>query len=120
MRTLFEMPAIAAGEVPKFAEGGFTGYGGKYQPAGIVHKGEFVFNQEDVNSLGGPGAMQAIRQGNFPSDNSSLESRVDALVQAVEMLRYEARATAVNTSKMAKQLDRSSDQGDTLRVTVVT
>lgn len=29
-----------------FAEGGFTGHGGKYETAGTVHKGEFVFNQE--------------------------------------------------------------------------
>src|SRR5690606_12130055 len=29
-----------------FAEGGYTGDGGKYQVAGTVHKGEFVFNKE--------------------------------------------------------------------------
>lgn len=29
-----------------FSEGGFTGNGGKYEPAGIVHKGEFVFSKE--------------------------------------------------------------------------
>lgn len=29
-----------------FAEGGYTGGGGKYEPAGIVHKGEFVAPQE--------------------------------------------------------------------------
>jgi TP901 family phage tail tape measure protein len=27
---------------PGFAEGGYTGSGGKYEPAGIVHKGEYV------------------------------------------------------------------------------
>lgn len=35
-----------------FAEGGYTGPGGKYQPAGIVHAGEYVLTQEQVNSLG--------------------------------------------------------------------
>lgn len=35
-----------------FADGGFTGRGGKYEPAGIVHKGEFVFSQETVQRLG--------------------------------------------------------------------
>lgn len=30
----------------QFWEGGFTGEGDKYQPAGTVHKGEFVSNQE--------------------------------------------------------------------------
>lgn len=29
----------------QFAEGGFTGTGGKYEPAGIVHKGEYVVPQ---------------------------------------------------------------------------
>lgn len=34
----------------QFAEGGFTGAGGKYEPAGIVHKGEYVVPQHIVNS----------------------------------------------------------------------
>lgn len=32
--------------------GGFTGRGNKYQPAGIVHKGEFVFTKEATKRLG--------------------------------------------------------------------
>ena len=32
--------------------GGFTGVGNKYQPAGIVHKGEFVFTKEATKRLG--------------------------------------------------------------------
>jgi hypothetical protein len=35
-----------------FAEGGYTGAGGKYQPAGIVHAGEYVFSAETVKRLG--------------------------------------------------------------------
>lgn len=35
-----------------FADGGFTGRGGKYEPAGIVHKGEFVFSKATVERLG--------------------------------------------------------------------
>jgi|GEM_PF-3744085 len=31
-----------------FAEGGYTGDGGKYEPAGVVHKGEFVINKEST------------------------------------------------------------------------
>ena len=33
-----------------YAEGGFTGRGKKYEPAGIVHKGEWVASQALVNS----------------------------------------------------------------------
>lgn len=32
--------------------GGFTGHGGKYEPAGIVHRGEFVFTKEATSRLG--------------------------------------------------------------------
>lgn len=38
--------------VSSFASGGYTGAGGKYQPAGIVHRGEYVFPQEAVNRIG--------------------------------------------------------------------
>ena len=35
-----------------FADGGYTGAGGKYQPAGVVHAGEFVFSADSVRRLG--------------------------------------------------------------------
>jgi murein DD-endopeptidase MepM/ murein hydrolase activator NlpD len=35
-----------------FAEGGYTGDGGKYEPAGIVHAGEFVFTKEQTARAG--------------------------------------------------------------------
>ena len=35
-----------------FDEGGFTGIGGKYQPAGLVHKGEYVMTKEATSLLG--------------------------------------------------------------------
>ena len=35
-----------------FAGGGYTGDGGKYEPAGIVHKGEFVMTKEATQRIG--------------------------------------------------------------------
>lgn len=35
-----------------FDVGGFTGHGGKYEPAGIVHRGEFVFTKESTSRIG--------------------------------------------------------------------
>jgi TP901 family phage tail tape measure protein len=35
-----------------FADGGYTGSGGKYEPAGIVHRGEYVLPQEVVKAIG--------------------------------------------------------------------
>lgn len=55
-----------ASSVVGFAEGGYTGAGGKYEPAGIVHRGEFVL-PADVTSALGPanlyGLMDSVRFG---------------------------------------------------------
>lgn len=45
-----------------FATGGFTGTGGKYEPAGIVHRGEFVFTKE-VTSRIGVGNLYRLMRG---------------------------------------------------------
>lgn len=52
-----------------FATGGFTGYGGKYEPAGIVHKWEGVLTKEEMMAIGGPqgfeGLRKSIRNGSY-------------------------------------------------------
>lgn len=45
-----------------FSSGGYTGPGGKYQPAGIVHKGEYVFDQASTNRIG-VSQLEALRNG---------------------------------------------------------
>ena len=35
-----------------FADGGYTGDGGKYEPAGVVHRGEYVINAESTKRIG--------------------------------------------------------------------
>ncbi|RZN87741.1 tape measure protein [Acinetobacter johnsonii] len=45
-----------------FANGGYTGHGGKYEPAGVVHKGEGVLTQEEVKALGGPQGFEDLRK----------------------------------------------------------
>ncbi|MET4206848.1 phage tail length tape measure family protein [Bradyrhizobium sp. LA2.1] len=37
---------------PMFDGGGFTGRGGRLEPAGVVHKGEYVFDQTSVGRAG--------------------------------------------------------------------
>jgi hypothetical protein len=46
-----------------YASGGFTGYGGKYAPAGVVHRGEVVIPQELVRRDKG---MLMARYGHLP------------------------------------------------------
>ncbi|QHJ82769.1 MAG: hypothetical protein [Bacteriophage sp.] len=40
------------GKLFGFDDGGFTGNGGKNEPAGIVHRGEYVFSQDAVRAAG--------------------------------------------------------------------
>lgn len=50
---VFHTTPLPKVELPKgFASGGYTGSGGKYDPAGIVHAGEFVFTKEQTARLG--------------------------------------------------------------------
>jgi len=53
--------SIASAFGGSFASGGYTGHGGKYEPAGIVHKGEVVFSQRDVARFGGVAAVERVR-----------------------------------------------------------
>jgi hypothetical protein len=53
--------AITAKRIPGYDEGGYTGDGGKYQPAGIVHAGEFVTRSEVTRQ---PGAVSFLERFN--------------------------------------------------------
>ncbi|WP_291349473.1 MULTISPECIES: tape measure protein [unclassified Acinetobacter] len=59
-----------------FANGGYTGAGGKYDPAGIVHKGEVVFSQADVARWGGVGNVEAMRTGKGFADGGVVDTKV--------------------------------------------
>lgn len=52
-----------------FASGGYTGNGGKYQAAGIVHKGEYVINADSVRRIGLPflNALNGFSGGGYVS-----------------------------------------------------
>lgn len=41
-----------AGSGPLYADGGYTGNGAKHEPAGIVHKGEYVFSKAATSRMG--------------------------------------------------------------------
>lgn len=54
-----------------FADGGYTGAGGKYDVAGVVHKGEVVWSQKDVARYGGWQNVDAMRRGIMPAANDN-------------------------------------------------
>ncbi|KAB0653157.1 hypothetical protein F7P73_08140 [Acinetobacter bohemicus] len=62
METGLLQAAVSALSPVGFADGGFTGYGGKYEVGGIVHKGEGVLTQEEIAALGGPAGFYALRE----------------------------------------------------------
>jgi hypothetical protein len=51
------------GGVGLWDTGGYTGPGGKKDVAGLVHKGEVVFSQDDIARNGGVAAVEALRRG---------------------------------------------------------
>ncbi|MGR7440821.1 phage tail length tape measure family protein [Klebsiella aerogenes] len=118
-----------------FASGGYTGPGGKYQPAGIVHKGEYVFDQASTNRIG-VSQLEAIRNGqpldatlgrtgfgtgvqNVNSDNSS-KTTIHAPIEqhfhtppgvtpdqmALSMAQTQKRATTEALDQVAAQVLR--------------
>ncbi|MGE5921950.1 phage tail length tape measure family protein [Klebsiella quasipneumoniae subsp. similipneumoniae] len=118
-----------------FASGGYTGPGCKYQPAGIVHKGEYVFDQASTNRIG-VSQLEALRNGqpldatlgrtgfgtgvqNVNSDNSS-KTTIHAPIEqhfhtppgvtpdqmALSMAQTQKRATTEALDQVAAQLLR--------------
>ena len=57
-----------------YSTGGYTGAGGINTPAGIVHKGEVVFNQRDVARFGGWRVLNKIRKAGLTALGSILPS----------------------------------------------
>lgn len=71
-----------------FSSGGYTGNGGKYEPAGVVHKGEGVLTQEEIRALGGPQGFESLRRsirGGYATGGQS-----DFIASQREMNQYNA------------------------------
>ncbi|TAU48171.1 hypothetical protein ELI44_09145 [Rhizobium ruizarguesonis] len=55
----------AIGSLLGFSDGGYTGDGGKYEPKGVVHGGEFVVTKEATRRIGVQ-ALNAMNYGRVP------------------------------------------------------
>lgn len=74
---------------PTFESGGYTGDGDKYQPAGIVHKGEYVVPKHIVSSPEAAMLLQALegmRQNGYATGGGV---NIPDIPTADEMLDYE-------------------------------
>ncbi|WP_437888349.1 phage tail tape measure protein [Phytobacter sp. V91] len=66
--------AWSGGYIPEYDGGGYTGPGGKYEPKGIVHGGEFVFTKESTARLGVGNLYRLMRgyaAGGYVGNNTS-------------------------------------------------
>lgn len=57
LKAIFALPgmgglASGVGGLLGFSSGGYTGHGGKFEPAGLVHRGEFVVSKAAVQRIG--------------------------------------------------------------------
>lgn len=78
---------IAAQTIAGFYDGGYTGSGAKYDPAGVVHKGEIVWSQDDIRRWGGVGVVENMRLSN-PTRLTNGQS--DLIASQREMTQYNA------------------------------
>lgn len=102
METGLLQAAVSALTPVGYADGGFTGYGGKYEPAGIVHKGEGVLTQEEIAALGGPSGFYALRQSiknGFADGGIALDApKVLSFDKGQDAGKYIAEARESNSS----------------------
>ena len=87
-----------------FAEGGYTGDGGKYDPAGVVHKGEYVFDAASTRRIG-VGALNRMRgyaEGGYVGAGSPLP----------DMSAPSVTINLVNQSKQPLQADQGQPRFD--------
>lgn len=79
----------SASAFPGFSKGGYTGSGGRMQPAGMVHKGEYVFDQAATRRIG-VGNLQAMQAGATPrAPQTGGRQRVELIVHAAEGITIE-------------------------------
>lgn len=75
------LPFSDGGHVQSYASGGYTGAGGKYDPAGIVHAGEFVVRKEMVERPGVlsflDGLNKGYASGGYVGSSPALSDRMD-------------------------------------------
>jgi TP901 family phage tail tape measure protein len=94
---LYGLLGAAKAAVSGFAEGGYTGDGGKYTPAGIVHRGEFVINKENTRRY--RGILEQMNDGNFPLALAGVP------MQSNDGLMTEMSSVRTELSMIRKRLD---------------
>ena len=102
--------AQARAAAGSFAEGGYTGDGGKYQPAGVVHRGEFVITKEKTRQW--RPVLEAIHAGRDPMLTKGINERMVAMNNKAMESKLERIETAIRDQKgLALSIDERGIHG---------
>jgi tape measure domain-containing protein len=102
--------AQARAAAGSFAEGGYTGDGGKYQPAGVVHRGEFVITKEKTRQW--RPVLEAIHAGRDPMLTKGINERIVAVNNKAMESKLERIETAIRDQKgLALSIDERGIHG---------
>ena len=92
--------------------GGYTGGGGKYEPAGIVHRGEVVFSQADVRRHGGVQAVERLRLRGFADGGTvGLPSPVSAALNRQAVAQNTNISVTVNVQGGGDNVRQDAEDG---------
>ncbi|RZG81829.1 hypothetical protein EXE10_12755 [Acinetobacter sp. WCHAc060033] len=84
------------GLVTGFARGGYTGAGGKFQPAGVVHKDEFVIRKESTSQPGAKEFLWSFNQNGMEALNKFKGYADGGLVDAPNISVPDIQAPKLN------------------------
>ncbi|WP_272580938.1 phage tail tape measure protein [Providencia sp. PROV266] len=93
-----------------YSSGGYTGRGGKYDPAGIVHKDEFVFNKEATNSIGKENLYDLMNTGEMPNYQLSPDAYA---------MKYLHPANQTNNTTNNSNVNNNSETNESEQSTIV-
>ena len=96
------------------AEGGYTGDGGKYEMAGIVHRGEYVIPQEGVNNPGLLPLIQAVEGARRNRTLSRLELRPETVGIIETSRRPYASGGFVSSSSFPSTIEQTQPKEENI------
>ena len=108
-----------------FAYGGYTGHGGKFEPKGIVHGGEFVFTKEATAKLGignlyrlmnstqgyASGGFVGSLAGKMPSSPVTTSSSSGVNITVVNQITVTGNGDSVLVQAMKEAAQQGTDAG---------
>ncbi|MFT0517259.1 phage tail tape measure protein [Pseudomonas faucium] len=103
-----------------FSGGGYTGPGGVNEPAGIVHKGEVVWSQDDIRKFGGVAAVESLRNGSVNpasgggTSSAGYQGQVSAssasLPPIINQIEIHGNPDADQLARMEDSVNRASNR----------